>query len=227
MKKRLWIAGLLVGVLLLSGCSGDKNDATKSEIMNLYGENLLIDGDYDSSIAAICSNGVFVGLNDNGVVSYKGIPYAEPPVGDLRWKRPVPVRDSRNVYQAYYFGHSPIQSEWPSEVGSYYPQSEDCLTLNVWSNNVSSAKGKPVMVFFHGGSYGWGATSDPLYDGHNLVEKYPDIILAAVEYRVGMLGFIDFSSVPGGEDFSESGNLGLLDQICALQWIHNHISALG
>lgn len=83
------------------------------------------------------------------------------------------------------------------------------------------------MVFIHGGSYGWGATSDPVYDGHNLVAKFDDIILVTVEYRLGMMGFIDFSAVEGGEEYNTSGNLGLLDQVCALQWIQENIVAFG
>ncbi len=227
MKKRVWIIALLIGVLLLSGCGVGDYDAVKAQIRNLYGENEIISGDYDESLAAVCNNGVFVGLNDSGVISYKGIHYAEPPVGNLRWKNPVPAKDSETVFQAYYHGHSPVQTEWPSEEGSYYPQSEDCLTLNIWSNANGPSEGKTVMVFFHGGSYGWGAVSDLMYDGHNLIEKYPDVILVTVEYRLGILGFIDFSSVPGGEEYSTSGNLGLLDQVCALQWIKKNISAFG
>ena len=218
---------MLIAVFSLSGCDTVEFDEAKAQIRALYGENLIIEGDYDDSLAAVCSNGVFVGLEDNGVISFKGIPYAEPPVGNLRWKNPVPAQDSETVFQAFYYGHSPIQTEWPSEEGSYYPQSEDCLTLNVWSNANGPAEGKTVMVFFHGGSYGWGAVSDPMYDGHNLIEKYPDVILVTVEYRLGILGFIDFSSVPGGEEYSTSGNLGLLDQVCALQWINKNISAFG
>ena len=226
MKKRIWIIAVLI-CLLLSGCMADNENATKNRILDLYGENRPIEGAYDASLAAVCSNGVFVGLKDDGVVCYKGIPYAEAPVGNLRWKDPVPARDSDKVYQAYYYGPSPIQTQWPSEVGSYYPQSEDCLTLNVWSNPAGPAEGKTVMVFFHGGSYGWGAVSDPMYDGHNLVEKYPDLVLVTVEYRLGLLGFIDFSEVPGGEAYPTSGNLGLLDQVCALQWVRKNISAFG
>ena len=227
MIKRFWFTLLLVGVIFFSGCGTGDHDVTKAQIRAMYGENDIISGEYDGSLAAVCSNGVFVGLADNDVISYKGIPYAEPPVGKLRWKNPVPARDSENVYRAYYYGHSPIQSEWPSEVGSYYPQSEDCLTLNVWSNANGPSEGKTVMVFFHGGSYGWGATSDPIYDGHNLVEKYPDLVLVTVEYRLGIFGFIDFSEVPGGEEYAESGNLGLLDQICALEWVQKNIAAFG
>ena len=218
---------MLAGVLLLTACGADRDEEIKNQIREMYGENQIIEGDYDQSLAAVCDNGTFVGLEESGVISYKGIPYAEPPTGSLRWKDPVPAQSSDTVYQAYYYGYAPIQTEWPSEVGSYYPQSEDCLTLNVWTNPSGPEEGKPVMVFFHGGSYGWGATSDPMYNGHNLIEKYPDVILVTVEYRLGVMGFIDFSSVPGGEAYATSGNLGLLDQVCALKWIHNNIDAFG
>ena len=226
MKKRCLLVLLLL-IALAFPAYGKSDDAAKNRMLGLYGKNEVIDGAYDASLAATCSNGTFVGLNDGGVLSFKGIPYAKPPVGALRWKDPVPAEDSDTVVQAYYFGPSPIQSEWPSEVGSYYPQSEDCLTLNVWSNAAGPSEGKPVMVFFHGGSYGWGAVSDPMYDGHNLVKKYPDLVLVTVEYRLGLLGFIDFSCVDGGEAFSTSGNLGLLDQVCALQWVQKNIAAFG
>ena len=96
-------------------------------------------------------------------MSFKGIPYAKPPIGNLRWEDPILAEDSKKVYQAYYFGKSPVQTEWPSELGSYYPTSENCLTLNVWVNTKNKTEGKTVMVFIHGGSYGWGGTSDPIY----------------------------------------------------------------
>ena len=211
---------------MLTACSS-RSDGMKERVAGMYGTNCSITGSYDEQLAAACSNGTFVGLAEDDVVSYKGIPYAEPPTGDRRWKPPVPAGDSDDIYEAYYFGPSPIQTEWPSEPGSFYPQSEDCLTLNVWANRGNDAKDKPVMVFFHGGSYGWGAVSDPMYDGHNLIRKYDDILLVTVEFRAGILGFIDFSFVDGGEAFRESGNLGLLDQKCALEWIRKNISAFG
>lgn len=222
----MFLASLCV-LTVLSGCSSGTGDSEKERMQDMYGENKVITDGYDETLAAVCHNGTYVGLEDNGVISYKGIPYAKPPIGNLRWKAPVLVEDDNGVYEAYYYGHSPLQSEWPSEVGSYYPQSEDCLTLNVWTNLSRPQNEKNVMVFFHGGSYGWGAISDPMYDGHNLVKKYPDLVLVTVEYRVGMMGFVDFSSVPGGENFTESGNLGLLDQICALKWIQKNIAAFG
>ena len=196
-------------------------------MLSLYGVNREITGACEERLAAACRNGTFVGKEKDGVLCFKGIPYAEPPVGALRWKRPVPARSRKGVYEAYYYGHSPIQTKWPSETGSYYPQSEDCLTLNLWTSRRQTGTPKPVIVFFHGGSYGWGAASDPMYDGQNLAKRFADILLVTVEYRIGIMGFIDFSTVEGGEEYPESGNLGLLDQICALQWIRDNIRCFG
>ena len=229
MKKFISLISLTALLFTSLGCvSFADAEELKAQMQSLYGVNEEItDGDYDESLAAKCTNGTFVGLKENGVISYKGIPYAKSPTGELRWKAPVLASDDDGVYQAYYYGASPIQTEWPSEAGSYYTQSEDCLTLNIWTSNETQSEGKAVMVFFHGGSYGWGGTSDPLYDGQNFVEEYDDVILVTVEYRTGILGFIDFSSVEGGEDYAQSGNLGLLDCVCALEWISQNIEAFG
>lgn len=201
----------------------------RARIRATWGENLPITGDYDTTCAAACRNGTFVGKQTNGVTAFLGIPFALPPTGERRWRPPVDAPENTGVYEAYYFGHSPIQTEWPSEEGSYYPQSEDCLTLNVWSAQTDGGygEGKAVMVFFHGGSYGWGATSDPIYNGYNLVKAHKDVVLVTAEYRVGIMGFIDFSEVEGGEDYRESGNLGLLDHVCALRWVRDNIAAFG
>ena len=226
MKKAVTFVLILV-LSLLAACGCSKEDPMKAAVLASAGENREITGEYDKALSVTCRNGTYAGLNDDGVLSFKGIPYAEPPVGPLRWKPPVDAADREGVYEAYYFGKSPIQTEWPSEPGSYYPQSEDCLTLNVWVNTEDTSPDKPVMVFIHGGSYGWGAASDPIYDGHNLVKKYGDVILVTVEYRLGLFGFIDFSGVPGGGDYETSGNLGLLDQVCALRWIRENIAGFG
>lgn len=199
----------------------------KAAMKSLAGENHTLSVAPQNAPTAVCWNGIFVGKQEGDLLVFRGIPYAEPPVGPLRWKDPVPAKDGQAIREAYYYGKSPIQTEWPSEVGSYYPQAEDCLTLNVWTNRRGPSAGKTVMVFFHGGSYGWGATSDPIYDGHNLVQKFPDLVLVTVEYRIGIMGFIDFSEVPGGEAYPTSGNLGLLDQACGLRWVHRNIAAFG
>ena len=199
----------------------------KDLMKSIYGENKEITGDYDKTLSITCNNGIFVGKKEDDVISFKGIPFAKPPIGELRWKEPVLAEDSDKVYEAYYFGKSPIQNEHKTQIGSYYPQSEDCLYLNVWMNSKDTSQEKAVLVFIHGGNFRGGATSDPLYDGHNLISKYPDVILVTIEYRLGILGFIDFSIVSGGEDYKNSINLGLLDQICALKWIQKNIKNFG
>ena len=222
MKVNIYI--LLLLLFSLSLCS----DEDKINYMkNLYGENKEITGEYDKNLSVTCNNGIFVGIKKGNVLSFKGIPYAQPPIGNLRWKEPVQAQDSNKVYQAYYFGKSPIQSESLSQLGSYYPQGEGCLYLNVWINTNDPSNNKTVMVFIHGGGYNSGSTSEPLYDGNNLIEKYKDIIYVSIEYRLGIFGFIDFSSVPGGENYKTSNNMGLLDQICALKWIQKNIKNFG
>ncbi len=205
---------------------GIKNE-DRLVIRHRYGVNSPVEGEYDESLTAHCKNGTFIGGRAGKALVYKGIPFAKPPVGNLRWKAPQPVDDCDGVFEAYYNGKSPIQTEWPSEQASYYPQGEDCLYLNIWLNETDKTADKPVMVFFHGGSYGWGGTADPIYDGANFVGKQSDIILVTVGYRVGMMGFVDFSIVKGGEDFPDSPNLGLLDQIEALRWVQKNIGAFG
>lgn len=198
-----------------------------SRVRESYGENRIISGEYDKALAAKCANGIFVGKMQGDVRVFRGIPYAKPPVRELRWKAPAPVDDGYTVREAIYNGKSPIQTEWPTEQASFYPQSEDCLYLNIWQNLADKTADKPVMVFFHGGSYGWGGTADPMYDGYNFVSKQGDIILVTVGYRVGLTGFVDLSYFEGGEDFPDAPNLGLLDQIEALRWIKKNIGAFG
>ncbi len=202
-------------------------NATKSAMREKYGKNRRLSGIPKSSPFARCENGVFVGQREGDVAFYKGIPYAKPPVGNLRWKRAEAPDKSDGIFEARFNAKSPIQSEWETEVASYYPQGEDCLYLNIWVNESNISTQKPVMVFFHGGSYGWGGTADPIYDGHNLVASHSDIVLVTVGYRTGIMGFVDFSSVPGGEDYKDATNLGLLDQIESLRWINKNIAFFG
>ena len=198
----------------------------KAVIRDSWGENRLVDGPYDPSLSARCRNGIFVGTRKDGVKIFRGIPFACPPTGERRWKKALPAEDSDRVYEAKFNGKTPIQTEWPSERASYYPQGEDCLYLNIWTGE-GAANGKAVMVFIHGGSYGWGGTADPLYDGFNFAKAHPEIVLVTIAYRVGMMGFADFSSVPGGEEYPDAPNLGLWDQIEALRWIRENIAAFG
>lgn len=199
----------------------------RERVRSTYGVNRSITGEYDAALAARCVNGTFVGRADGDITVFRGIPFAKPPVGGLRWKRPAPVEPDSGVYEAYFNGKSPIQTEWHTEQASYYPQGEDCLYLNVWVNRACDVKDKTVMVFLHGGAYGWGGTADPLYDGANFVRANPDIVLVTVAYRTGLMGFVDLSYFAGGEEYPDAPNLGLLDQIEALRWVRGNIRSFG
>lgn len=218
----------LFACVILIGCSNTPEDDTALRIQMevLYGENKELQEVPEGQPVAIVENGVFVGQCNDGVLSFKGIPYAKPPVGKLRWHAPQRIDSSNVIREACYFGKSGIQTLSSSVRASYYKQGEDCLTLNVWAAS-DTTRHRPVMVWIHGGSYGWGGTSDPLFDGHNFVKAHPEVVLVTINYRLGLLGFLDLTQMEGGEDYAESGNLGLLDQVAALEWIQRNIAAFG
>ena len=197
-----------------------------SILKSKYRKNNKIEKIQGNNFPIKCLNGIFLGKNNDNIISYKGIPFAKPPIKNLRWHPPESCENSNNIYEAYYFQKCPIQSEDPGEVSSFYEISEDCLYLNIWKYN-NNIKNKPVMVFIHGGAFGWGGTIDPLYDGHNFIKAHKDIILVTITYRVSILGFLDLTQIKGGENFKESPNLGLLDQIQALKWINQNIENFG
>ena len=201
----------------------------KEMLMTLYGENKKItDGNYDKSLAVKCINGTFVGKRSGGIVAYKGIPFVgQQPVGELRWKAPVDYVADESVYEAYYNAKSPYQREEPSEKASLYVQGEDCLCLNIWKAEGSSAATKPVMVWIHGGAFEMGGTVEPEYEGHNFIQENPEVILVSIEYRLGIFGFFHLSHLPDGADYPDAQNLGLMDQLMALKWVHENIAGFG
>jgi len=200
-----------------------------SRMQALYGENNKItNGDYDKSLAVKCINGTFVGKKTDNIIAYKGIPFVgKQPVGDLRWKAPVDVVPDDGVYEAYYFGKIPCQIGNVGQMGSLYPQGEDCLHLNLWKADDEGSGKKPVMVWIHGGAYELGATTEPREEGTNFVHENPDIILVSIEYRLNALGFLRLSHLPDGADYPDAQNLGLMDQLAALKWIHENIEGFG
>ena len=222
--------------VILTACKGKKQaeDETSDEVAEYkkivrswYGENKTItDGKYDQSLAVKCINGTFVGKKTDDVITFRGIPYVgKQPVGELRWKAPVDVTPCDSVYEAYYNAKVAPQPE--VEISSYYFQDEECLYLNVWQPADTTAEKKPVIVWIHGGAYAYGGTVDPLYDFHNFVEENPDVIIVSAAYRLGVLGFLHLSHLPDGKDYPDAQNLGLLDQLQALKWVHENIAAFG
>ena len=204
-----------------------ENQLIRERMYAMYGENRQLPEIPPDAPSVRCENGTFVGRRQENVAVFRGIPFARPPVGPLRWRRPEPPEAGGGVYEAVYNGKTPIQTEWKTEVASYYPQGEDCLYLNVWASESVKGSGRPVMVFFHGGSYGWGGTADPMYDGFHFARNQEDIVLVTAGYRTGLMGFVDFSEVPGGESYPDAPNLGILDQIEALRWVRRNIAAFG
>jgi para-nitrobenzyl esterase len=172
--------------------------------------------------------GVLQGVTDGAspVVAYKGIPYAKPPIGDLRWKAPVPAAAWDGVRDAREFGHSCLQPPYPPTsvyVGDMASPDEDCLTLNVWAPR--GAKKLPVMVWIHGGALLRGSASEALYDGVKLAQQ--GIVVVSINYRLGLLGFFAHPALSAESGQRVSGNYGLLDQIEALRWVRDNVAAFG
>ena len=197
-----------------------------------YGENKKItDGNYDKALAVKCVNGTFVGKKTENIIAYRGIPFAgKPPVGELRWKAPVDVVADDGIYEAYYNAKSAYGNE-QLETGSLFYQDEDCLYLNIWKADEASAGAKPgkrpVMVWIHGGAFEAGGTVDPMFDCHDFVKENPDVIVVTIAYRLGPFGFLHLSHLPDGKDYPDAQNLGLMDQMTALKWVHENIAGFG
>ncbi|HXX76860.1 MAG TPA: carboxylesterase/lipase family protein [Ktedonobacteraceae bacterium] len=169
------------------------------------------------------SYGLVQGVQEGSILSWKGIPYAQPPLGKQRFLPPQPLEAWSRVLQAIHFGPMAMQpASMPAELLSRLSMSEDCLTLNIWSPEVDLQL-CPVLVWIHGG--GWLIGSGRLHDGTSLA-MLGDVVVVTLNYRLGPFGFLHLAEF-GGEKYATSGNCGLLDQIAALQWIQDNIAAFG
>jgi para-nitrobenzyl esterase len=195
MKKLIFL--ITVVMLFAAGCSN-------SQLTSL----VKVDG------------GMVQGTTENGLLVFKGIPFAAPPVGDLRWRAPQPAAKWDSVLHADKFAPGPMQGGNPPS-----GKSEDCLYLNVWTPAKSSTDGIPVLVWIYGGGFGAGATSEKNYSGENLAKK--GVVLVSIAYRVGQLGFLAHPELSAENPNHVSGNYGLLDMIAGLKWIQNNIAAFG
>lgn len=164
--------------------------------------------------------GIIQGTVTDDLIIYKGIPFASPPVGDLRWKAPQPVEKWEGVKQTVQFAPAPMQGGNPAS-----GKSEDCLYLNVWAPSKTPKEKLPVLVWIYGGGFSFGSTSDPVHNGEHLARK--GVVLVSIAYRVGQLGFLAHPELSAENPNKVSGNYGLLDQIEGLKWIRNNIAAFG
>ena len=167
--------------------------------------------------------GTFNGfVDENGVRTWLGIPFAQPPVGKLRWQAPQPLKPSNKTVDTKKFGFKAIQFDDPTENPSSIAQSEDCLTLNIWTRG--NGKNKPVMFFIHGGALAFESASDPIYYGSNFAAAN-DVVLVSFDYRMNVFGFMNFTAID--PTFEDTGCLGFKDQIAALQWVKENIAEFG
>jgi len=169
--------------------------------------------------------------SDGTITAFMGIPYAAPPVGELRWKEPQPPKKWEGVRDADKFCASCMQvrafsrNPWTSEFMVQDTISEDCLFLNVWTPARSPADKLPVMVYIHGGAFNEGSGSVEVYDGEELARK--GIIVITINYRLNVFGFFVHPELTAESPHGSSGNYGLLDQVAALRWVRDNISAFG
>ena len=163
--------------------------------------------------------GLVQGVAETDLTVYRGIPFAAPPVGDLRWRAPQPAARWAGVRPADKFGPDPYQGDGKGNV------SEDCLYLNVWTPAKSAADRLPVLVWIYGGGFSFGSTSTPVHNGEHLARK--GVVLVSINYRVGTFGFLAHPELTAESPHHASGNYGLQDQIAGLQWVKKNIAAFG
>ncbi|MGA9872267.1 MAG: carboxylesterase/lipase family protein [Rhodococcus sp. (in: high G+C Gram-positive bacteria)] len=179
----------------------------------------------EATCRVMTPDGEVVGHLDGAVYAWKGIPYAAPTDGEHRFRAPRPVEPWTEPLDCLRFGPvAPQGRDNPVPIDPTLPQSEDCLSVNVWAPEPDGTP-RPVMVWIHGGAYSLGSAAQTVYDGRALAEL-GDLVLVTVNYRVGAFGFLDLSSFSTDDTVFDS-NVGLRDQIAALEWVHRSIGAFG
>ena len=187
-----------------------------SQSTNAFGVQVKID------------NGIIEGNYNthSGIQTYFGVPFAKPPVGNLRWKAPQPLDKWNGVKQTKKFGPRPMQTIVFGDMNSRSDGvSEDCLYLNVWTPAKRNTKALPVLVYFYGGGNVAGDASEPRYDGESMAKK--GIVVITCNYRLNIFGFFSHPGLSKESPYKASGNYGLLDQVAALKWVQKNIAAFG
>jgi para-nitrobenzyl esterase len=207
------LALVLLGITLL-GCES-KVARVEDNASEPISDPLKIDTGYIS--------GTLIGDVDNPIRAYRGIPYATPPVGDLRWKPPQPAASWKEILQCTEFSNSPPQTATPGLPQS--PQSEDCLYLNVMTPAKTAGESLPVMVWLHGGGYSSGSGNDRLCNLHRLPQH--SVVVVTVTMRLNSFGLLAHPLLTAESSHNSSGNYMFLDMVAALQWVQRNISVFG
>lgn len=203
----------IIGISLLTLAAVDAEAQTSNNIFAVQTkiENGIIEGSYDVQ---------------TGMQYYMGIPFAKPPVGELRWKAPQAPDNWKSVKETKKFSPRPVQGIVFGDMHSRSNGiSEDCLYLNVWTPAKSKTTNLPVLVYFYGGGFVAGDGSEPRYDGESMAKK--GIVVVTVNYRLGVFGFFAHPELSAEAPYKASGNYGLLDQQFALKWVQKNIAAFG
>ena len=196
----------IAGLAVLSACTQKKGEEVTLQVKTQYG--------------------ILEGFEEDGVKKFLGVPFAQAPVGELRWKAPQPVQPWEGVREAKSFGDDPMQLNVFGDMnfrGS--GRSEDCLYLNIWTTATSTADALPVLIYFNGGGLMAGSGSEPRYDGSSIAKE--GVIGVTANYREGVFGFFAHPDLTAASDYKGSGNYGFLDQVAAIQWVKENIAAFG
>ncbi|MFN4145932.1 MAG: carboxylesterase/lipase family protein [Runella sp.] len=206
--QKVTITSIIIFLGLFSGIMAQNPNAFSVQTTIEHG---IIEGEYDTH---------------TGIQTYFGIPFAKPPVGELRWKAPQPLDKWKGVKPTKKFGPRPMQTLVFGDMSSRSDGvSEDCLYLNVWTPAKRNTQGLPVLVYFYGGGFVAGDASEPRYDGESMAKK--GIVVVTCNYRLNIFGFLAHPELSAETPYKASGNYGLLDQYAALQWVQRNIAAFG
>ena len=196
----------VAGMAILSACTQLKGEDVTLQVKTQYG--------------------ILEGFEEDGVKKFLGVPFAQPPVGELRWKAPQPMQAWEGVREAKQFSDDPMQPDIFGDMnfrGS--GRSEDCLYLNIWTTAKSTADALPVLIYFNGGGLMAGSGSEPRYDGSSIAKE--GVIGVTANYREGVFGFFSHPELTAASDYKGSGNFGFLDQVAAIKWVKENIAAFG
>ena len=205
--KRSTIVAALAALCCLSACNQKKGEEVTLQVRTHYG--------------------ILEGFEENGVKKFLGVPFAQAPLGELRWKAPQPVQPWEDIREARQFGDDPMQLDIFGDMNFRAPgRSEDCLYLNIWTTAATTADALPVLIYFNGGGLVAGSGSEPRYQGLRLARR-GNIIVVTANYREGVFGYFAHPELTEASDYKGSGNYGFLDQVAAIKWVKENIAAFG